>query len=164
MLAGDAERWANLASLRVFNKPLAATLSDFDKAGAPMDEATLASLIALGREIEAADAPPAQRSRATRFQKIIGRGAEAIGVSVGEMIGRGAGAVGVFVGETMAHIKEWWWAVIVLFFLSPLIRPGEPPLLVVASAFLGVSVVWIILGVIYVVLMMLDLTDVGPRI
>jgi hypothetical protein len=56
VVTGDEERWANIASLRLFNKPLAASISDFDKAGAPMDEETLASLIALGREIEAADA------------------------------------------------------------------------------------------------------------
>jgi hypothetical protein len=60
VLTVDAERWANLASLRVFNKPLAAVISDFDKTGAPIDEATLASLIALGKEIEAADASRAQ--------------------------------------------------------------------------------------------------------
>jgi hypothetical protein len=77
MVTGDEARWANLASLRVFNKPLAATISDFDKVGAPLGEETLASLIALGREIEAADAlratasdaSPVQRTRKEQFKK-----------------------------------------------------------------------------------------------
>jgi hypothetical protein len=81
MVTGDEARWANLASLRLFNKPLAAAISDFDKAGAPVDEATLASLIALGREIEAADAsrmqlwsapaPPVRRTNMTQFQMLV---------------------------------------------------------------------------------------------
>ena len=56
MVTGDEERWANLASLRLFNIPLAALIEDFDKAKGGMEPETLASLIALGREIEAADA------------------------------------------------------------------------------------------------------------
>jgi len=69
VLTGNEERWANLASLRIFNKSFDALMDDYDKTigGIPSD--TLASLIALGREIEAADASPAQRSRMTRFQK-----------------------------------------------------------------------------------------------
>jgi hypothetical protein len=82
VLAGDAERWANLASLRVFNKPLAALTEDFERAKGGMAPETLASLIELGKEIEAADAsrvhlgsaptPPARRRRMTQFQMLVG--------------------------------------------------------------------------------------------
>jgi hypothetical protein len=56
VVTGDEERWANLASLRLFNKPLAALIVDFERAKGGMEPETLASMIALGREIEAADA------------------------------------------------------------------------------------------------------------
>lgn len=52
----DAERWANLASFKLFNKDFAALVRDFEKAGLPMDEDTAAAMIELGGEIERADA------------------------------------------------------------------------------------------------------------
>jgi hypothetical protein len=61
-MSADAERWGNLASLRVFNKPLAAVIEDFDRAKGGMTPETLASLIELGKEIEAADASRATAS------------------------------------------------------------------------------------------------------
>ncbi len=60
MLTGDAERWANTVSLRLFNKPLAALLVDFERAKGGMELETLAAMIELGKEIEAADAARAQ--------------------------------------------------------------------------------------------------------
>src|SRR2546422_208122 len=77
MVTADEERWANLASLRVFNKPLAALMEDFDRAIGGISVETLASLIELGKEIEAADASratasdasPVQRSRKAQFKK-----------------------------------------------------------------------------------------------
>jgi hypothetical protein len=74
VLTGDEERWANIASLRLFDKPLAAMIEDFERAKGGMAPETLASLIELGREIERADASRAtaslvQRNRMTRFQK-----------------------------------------------------------------------------------------------
>jgi len=81
VLTGNEERWANLASLRIFNKSFDALMDDYDKTigGIPSD--TLASLIELGKEIEAADAspgqlgsaltPPARRRRVTQFQMLV---------------------------------------------------------------------------------------------
>ena len=79
MVTGDEERWANLASLRVFNKPLAAVIEDFERAKGGISPETLASLIELGKEIEAADASratasPASKSTGTnmpRFRHIV---------------------------------------------------------------------------------------------
>jgi hypothetical protein len=45
VVTGDEERWANLASLRLFNIPLAALIEDFDKAKGGMEPETLASLL-----------------------------------------------------------------------------------------------------------------------
>lgn len=54
-LTADEERWANLASLKVFNKSFDALMDDFDSTmgGIPAD--TLEGLIELGREIEEAE-------------------------------------------------------------------------------------------------------------
>jgi len=69
VLTGNEERWADLASLRLFNKSFDALMDDFDKTMGGIPSDTLASLIELGKEIEAANAPPSRKSRITRFQK-----------------------------------------------------------------------------------------------
>jgi hypothetical protein len=71
-------RWANLASLRVFNKSFDALVDDLDKTIGGITPDALASLIEMGKEIEVADAsrmqlgstptPPARRTHMTQFQ------------------------------------------------------------------------------------------------
>jgi hypothetical protein len=48
-------RWANLASLRVFNKSFDALMDDLDKTIGGITPDALASLIEMSKEIEAAD-------------------------------------------------------------------------------------------------------------
>ncbi len=78
------------------------------------------------------------------------------------MIGRAAEALGVLVGETVGYVRRWWWLAIIFFFLSPLIRPGEPPVLAVASTIFALVIMWVFFGAIYIIAEMLDLSG-GPK-
>lgn len=59
----DAQRWGDIASFKLFNKPIDALIDDFESTmgGIPAD--TIEALIELGREIERADAEKAAASK-----------------------------------------------------------------------------------------------------